>query len=170
MWNKIRSALVSKIGSANLCSRCKDSGCEVSLVDVTENRIVVDADKAMEYGVRGSKKCDCVLFVQGKSHKVLVTLPIELKSGSLSLNPVIQQLESGARYAEKVVRSAPVVGSLDIRCLPVLAHSGGLTMRQIQRLRRRDRRIQFRERKWRVEIVRCGVEGHVARRIAALDT
>ena len=167
MWNDIRSSLVSKIGADNLCSRCLDSGCEISLADISENRIVVNADKAMECGVKGAKKCDCVLFVQGESHKVLMTLPIELKSGSMNINPVLKQLAAGARYAEAVVRFVPMVDSLDVRCLPVLAHNGRLTMRHTQRLNRLGSCIQFRERKWRVGIVRCEVEGDVARLIAA---
>ena len=160
MWHNIRNLIVQQIGDANLCNRCRDGDCEVSLVGVPDKRIVINAHKAMDRGVRGAKRCDCILFVQGSSDKVLAAVPVELKGGSVQVNHVVEQLQAGAQFADEVIQQLPREGNFRLVCIPVLVHNGKLTIRHTHRLDKR--RIKFDGRKWRIAIARCGPEGGFA--------
>lgn len=164
MWHNIHNLIIQQIGDANLCNRCRDGDCEVSLVGVSDNRIVINANKAMDRGVRGAKRCDCILFVQGNSDKVLAAIPVELKGGSVQVNHVVEQLQAGAKFTDEVIQKITREDNFRLVCIPVLVHNGKLTIRNTRRLDKR--RIKFDGREWRIAIARCGPEGGFAQLIS----
>ena len=119
----------------------------MSLKDIPRMRIVVDADKA--FGAHGynGKRCDFVLFVLECGRK-LVAAPIELKSGSVEVSDVLEQLQEGAVFAERFAPKAS--GTV---CRPILFHGAGLHRDDRSRLNRG--KIRFRGVNLTVKTKRC---------------
>ena len=59
---------------------------------------MVDANKAFPAHKIGGKRCDCIVFFMNAAEDRLVTVPIELKGGSVDASEVFEQLQQGASF------------------------------------------------------------------------
>ncbi len=167
MEHQTRSSLIDIIGEDNLCDRCQGSGCRASLSGFTRNKIIVDADKAIDSKTRGSKRCDCILFDQCDGNSVLVVIPMELKSGQWDPEDVVQQLQAGAEYVNAVMRQLSSVRPVSATYVPVLVHKGKAQRKATAKYFLKNQ-IKFKSAKQQVvmkmiQTSKCGVEGDVAK-------
>lgn len=143
----------SNVGQQNLGTSCSRDGCRVYLAGVPSDRIIVDLDKVFPDGK--DSHGDYVLFYLDGDKSVLVTVPMELKSGSVDASKAHEQLQQAASHAERLVpaNSKPV-------CHPILFY-GGKRLHRVQRDRLNKGKIHFGGRKLTVKTARCGKPGNL---------
>lgn len=125
----IQSAIESKYVTAST----KRKGCRIYLDRMPSERILIDADLALPTSGFTGSRCDFILFLIVASKDLLVVAPIELKGGGFKASKVARQLQSGARFAEKIV---PV--GFNSTCQPILFHAKGVPKAQRTRLNRKE--------------------------------
>jgi len=133
----------------------------VSLEDIPNERVVVDADKAFEAHGCGGKRCDFILFALGRDGK-LVVAPIELKSGAVDVSGALRQLQEGAAFAERFVPKGSGAA-----CRPVLLCGGG--MHPADRCKLNRGKIRFRGVNITVTTSRCNRPRNLAGALKILN-
>ena len=154
--SEVLDMLRSQAGAASLSNSCSRDGCQVDMTDVPRRRVIIDMDKALSASTTAGKRCDYVLFFMDAENR-LVTVPLELKSGSVdSISEVCEQLQQGATYAEDLAEenSEPI-------CRPTLFHGRGIHKAQRPKLNRV--KVRFRGQKLTINTARCGQPGNLAR-------
>lgn len=124
-------------------------GCSVALDDTPTPQIVLDMDSDALSPPGDRKKSD-FLFIGGPVPDPWV-VPIELKSGSLVVNPTIDQLQGGANFADAAMPPDCV-----FRFAAVVAHGRRLRPRARRRLRARE--IRLRHRTCQPTLIPCGAQ------------
>lgn len=125
-------------------SECSKDNCSASLEGIADEFLLVDMD-CNELGIQRRTRCDYV-FV-GEVNYVVV---IELKSGTMEVNHLIDQMSGGALLADQLV----VPTGARVRFRAVLVHARELPVRHVKRLRKRQ--IRFRDRSAQIETLRAG--------------
>jgi len=97
--NEIIARIKKRIPSACQTSKCDKDNCSVSLQGTSRLRVIIDMD-CKEISIKGSR-CD-YLFV-GEDQGRTWVVPIELKSGGIKVPNVRDQLQGGARFAQKLL-------------------------------------------------------------------
>ena len=144
----------SAIGSSYITSSAKQKGCRIYLDGMPSERILIDADRALpESGFTGSR-CDFILFLIVTSEDLLVVAPIELKGGGFKASKVSEQLQNGARFAEKIMPNG-----FDATCQPILFHAKGV--HKVQRTRLNRQEIHFRRTKFSIKTAKCNQSGNL---------
>ena len=110
-------------------------------------RILVDMDCDALSIPNNWKRCD-YLFVGEESNETWVA-PIELKSGRLSGNAVLEQLEGGVRMADIWLPKG-----VSFQLVPALAHGKKIHRNDLKVLR--SRKIQLRGQKKGTMLIKCG--------------
>ena len=111
-------------------------------------RVIVDANKAFtDHKIEG-KRCDCILFFMNIAEDKLISVPIELKSGSVDASEAFEQLQGGADFAD---RYAPK--NRDSICRPILIHGQGIHKQQLNWLN--GKKVNFRGIRLTIETARC---------------
>ena len=145
--SKLVTAVAGNICSRCHAKRCNKKNCSVSMQKAPTRRVVVDLD-CDDLQIPGNqKRCD-YLFV-GEENNTTWVVPIELKSGGLKAQDVVDQIQAGAGLADAWL---PQEGSFQF--VPVLAHGKGIHSKDLQILR--DRKIKLRGQKKQTVLVRCG--------------
>ena len=139
----------SAVGKQNLSERIRGHSCRVDVRDMPSNRVLVNADLAFPANGIDGKRCDYVLFFFEPDTDYLLTAPIELKRGSGDASQVSEQIQQGAKFAE---RFAPQES--ESQCRPVLFHGKHLHWKERQELNRT--KINFRGRDSTIRTARCG--------------
>ena len=121
----------------------------MSMVDVPRSRIVVDADRAFPAHRIEGKRCDYILFALGTAEDVLLTAPMELKSGGVDISEAGEQLQAGASFADRFTS-----GNVTSRCRPILFHGRRIHRTDRDRLNRI--KIRFRGRNLTIKTQSCG--------------
>ena len=134
-----------------LAETCDKQGCTVELEGTPNPSRLIDMDHCRSPAGRNAKRCDYLFIGENDGTARLWVVPLELKSGGIRLGRVLPQLQAGARVAERIVP-----GSSSIRFVPVAAHDGKLNRKQIKDLANRKNGILFRNRKYRIQLMRCG--------------
>ncbi len=147
--NEILEEIRTRVRQENLCDSCEESGCKASMDGVPFPRVIVDANKAFPSHKIEGKRCDCILFFMNIAEDMLITVPIELKSGSVDTSEAFEQLQRGADF---VSRFAPEVPS-PICCLPVLIHDRGMHKKQFKVLN--VKKVNFGGTPMTIETARC---------------
>ena len=112
-------------------------------------RVLVNANKAFtDHKIEG-KRCDCILFFINVAEDMLITVPIELKSGSVDASEAFEQLQRGADFVRRFAPEDPS----SIQCLPVLIHDRGIHKRQFSVLN--VKKVNFRGTLMTIETARC---------------
>ena len=93
------------------------------------------------------KRCD-YLFV-GEERNATWVAPIELKSGRLSVSQVLEQLEGGARMADRWLPQG-----VSFQLAPVLAHGKTIHRNDLKALR--DKKLQLRGQRKGIAVIKCG--------------
>ena len=153
--NEILDTLRSKVGDGNLVRSCSGEGCRVYMTDVPSARVVVNAHKALPaHGIRG-ERCDRVLFLVVGTVARLVAVPIELKSGTVDVSKVAEQLRRGVEFVDRLVPE-----TVDPLCRPLLVHGDRIHPKQRTMLNRA--KIRFRGRDLTITTTRCGRRRNLA--------
>ena len=143
--NPVLSRLRARLGAASVES-CNKDNCSLGLDGLDQdNRVIMDCDRYPP--VRDRLRCDYVLlYDDGQVHSA----PVEFKSKNTRTTEAVGQLQAGARLAETLMRSQ------DARdCVPILLHRG-MRRQEINMLKRRRPKIEFRGSKFPVNLGRCG--------------
>ena len=155
------ATIQSAIGSRYVTASTKQKGCQVYMDRMPSERILIDADLALPtFGFTGSR-CDFILFLIVASEDLLVVAPIELKGGGFKASKVSKQLQSGARFAEKVV---PV--GFNSTCQPILFHAKGVPKAQRTRLNRQE--IRYRGKVLGITTTKCSQSGNLRQALKPL--
>lgn len=125
----------------------------MSLLEVPSDHIIVDMDKV--FPDSSDSQGDYVLFFLDDDKGVLVTVPMELKSGNVGASRAHRQMQQAATYAESLVPA-----NCKALCHPLLFH--GRRMHRVQRRRLNKGKIYFRGRKLTVKTARCGAPRNLA--------
>lgn len=123
------------------------------LAGVPSERIIVDMDKVFPNST--DSQGDYVLFFMDDDHSVLVTVPMELKSGDVDASKAHEQLQQAATYAERLVPA-----SSKPECHPLL-FCGRKRMHRAQRDRLNKAKIRFGGRNLTIKTARCGKPGNL---------
>lgn len=110
-------------------------------------RVLVDMDCNALSIPEDWKRCD-YLFV-GEDRDAIWIAPIELKSGRLSVSEVLEQLEGGARMADRWLPQG-----ISFQLAPVLAHGKAIHRNALKVLRAK--KIQLRGQRRRTALIKCG--------------
>lgn len=137
-------AVRDSVDAGSIAGRCRKEGCEVRLTGLSQNRVLVDLDRALE-DTQG-KRCDFLFAGEENSGHWIVLM--ELKSGKAKAREVAQQLQGGATAV-----SGWLPQDLPYRFLPVLAHGKGL--HRTERNRLRGVRIRLNGQSTQPELIRC---------------
>ena len=143
--NPVLSRLRARLGAACV-ERCNKDNCSLGLDGLDQdNRVIMDCDRYP--AISNNLRCDYVLFYdEGQVHSA----PVEFKGKNTRTRKAIQQLQEGARLAETLMRPQ------DVRvCVPILLHRG-MRRQEINVLKKRSPKIEFRGKRFTVRIGRCG--------------
>ena len=146
--NEILENIQENVGEENLSASCEENDCIASLEDVPMPRVVVDVNKAFPAHRIEGKRCDCIVFFMNAAEGRLVTVPIELKGGSVDASEVSEQLQGGADFADCF---APK--NRNSICRPILIHGQGIHKNQQKKLNRA--KVRFRGTDCTIERGRC---------------
>ncbi len=100
------------------------------------------------------KRCDYVLFWAAGAHETLVTVPLELKSGDVDASEASAQLQQGAAFADRFIRS-----DVTSTCHPILVHGGRVHPYQRRTLNRA--KVHFRGQQLTIKTARCNHPGNL---------
>lgn len=107
--------------------------------------VLIDMDHPESPATSGGKRCD-FLFINESW-----LAPLELKKGRVDASEIVQQLRAGAKAAEGLVPEGARVGFR-----PVAAYGGALRKQERDDLRKPGNKIEFREDREFVRLIRCG--------------
>lgn len=158
--NNILKYIQDKIGAENCSQSCDPGhGCEVCLDGITLDRVIANADsRGLDQFFPGSR-CDFILFLENP--KGLSIVPLELKSGTLpSSEHIIEQLQAGANFAQKMLKKLEKRGiisqSCSLVCNPILLHGNDLKKVQLRNLNQKRAKIHFWGAQLTIQTARCG--------------
>lgn len=144
----------SRVGEENFSRSYTREGCRVYLNGVPSARISVDADLAFPAHRIAGSRCDLILFLLD-SDGTLITVPLELKGGTVDASTVHAQLQQGADFALRI--ALPGINS---ECQPILFHGKRIHPKQRRTLNRL--KVTFRGRQLTVKTARCSKRGNLA--------
>lgn len=128
-------------------ARCDRDGCRVELEGAPQARVVVDMDCDSLPIPHDQKRCDYV-FV-GEDPDVTWVAPIEMKTGRLSANEVLEQLEGGTLTADKWLPNMA-----EFQFVPILAHAKKIRRNNLRVLL--SKKIQLRGQIRKTVLIKCG--------------
>lgn len=161
----ILSGIRSRVRTDNLSATCSRDGCQVSMTDVPASRIVVDADRAFPAHHVEGKRCDYVLFFIGTAADTLVIVPMELKSGTVDASEASEQLQGGAKFAD---RFTPDHSGVKPTCHPILFHGKPIHEKERKALNRA--KVTFRSQQLTIKTARCGQPKNLSRVLKSSTT
>ncbi|MBC6413019.1 MAG: hypothetical protein GDA39_09215 [Hyphomonadaceae bacterium] len=144
---KIRQGIQSK--ACLVTGNMEQRGCRVDMAGFPKSRLVIDFDESGSPIDTNKTRPDYLVVVDSCNGSAWV-LVLELKSGKVSADKVVKQLQAGASAAEKLV---PKNQQLNFR--PVLYYAR-MTAGNRLKLREKQSRINFRGKQKAVRLERCG--------------
>lgn len=141
------TACANQVPASCHATRCNKDGCRVGLQGAPRERIIIDMDCEALPIPPNQKRCD-YLFVGEESNTTWV-VPIELKSGGLKANEVLEQLKEGISMADMLLPQRT-----SFQFVPVLAHGKGIHRNELKKLR--SGKMQLRGQRKGVVLIRCG--------------
>lgn len=149
--NKIERA----IPKGCVVTRCRKQGCSVSLKDAPSPRVLIDLDRPQAPVGQTEKRCDYIFIGASSSAWVAPkeprVAPMELKRGKPSASEIVPQLQAGADIADKIV---PIDAKVQLR--PIAVFGGRVVANELRMFAKESSRIDFRNRKIKIELLRCG--------------
>ena len=124
--------------------------CEISLEGAPPSRVVIDFDKPGSPLSEKRRRCE-YLFVADRDGGGGWVVPMEFKSGSMRVAKVAEQLQAGARVAERLV---PKGNSISFRPVAVLYDS--VNKKQRRDLKEQGNRVRYRGHWEPVRRLQCG--------------
>ena len=127
-------------------------GCNVSLKDVSDPKLVVDFDKPGAPLGENDKRCDYLVVADSKDGSWVSVL--ELKKGKLDASQVVEQLRAGTRATENLIPSNEAEAEA-VRFRPVVFCRGG-SKHEMKKLKVRSNSIAFHKQREVVRVMSCG--------------
>ena len=124
--------------------------CEISLEDAPQPRVVIDFDKPGSPLGKSQKRCE-YLFVADRDGGGGWVVPMEFKSSRMNVSRVAEQLQAGARVAERLV---PRQNPISFR--PVAVVYQPANKKQRRDLKEARNAVRYRECREPVRILQCG--------------
>ena len=124
--------------------------CEISLEDAPEPRVVIDFDKPGSPLGKSQKRCE-YLFVADRDGGGGWVVPMEFKSSRMNVSRVAEQLQAGARIAERLV---PRQNPISFRPVAVIYES--VNKKQRRDLKEAGNAVRYRGRSEPVRVLQCG--------------
>jgi len=124
--------------------------CEISLEDAPQPRVVIDFDKPGSPLGKSQKRCE-YLFVAERDGGGSWVVPMEFKSSRIRISKVAEQLQAGARAAERFV---PNQNPISFRPVAVVCDSVG--KKQRKDLKDKCNAVRYRGCREPVRILLCG--------------
>ena len=134
----------------------------MDMTGVPSDRVVIDVEREFDSRNMTQKRCDRLLFYAAGNN--LVASPIELKSGRAEQSDVVEQLQNSLHFAANIV---PRTRTLTTVYRPILFQGRGIKWtnpRGSQELN-----VNFRGRKTRIRVGRCGIRGNLVRALSEPD-
>ena len=145
--NRLISAIAEQVPGYCHAKRFNKNGCRIGLQGAPSERVIVDMDcDALHYRMVRSDATTCSLV--GNVVAAWIA-PVELKSGKLRASAVLDQLDGGAKAADRWLPPG-----IPFQLVPVLAHGKAIHRNDLKILR--SRKIQLRGQRKRIELIRCG--------------
>ena len=154
--SEVLDEIRSRVGAENLSNSCVEEGCRASMEDMPSPRVLVSANLAFPAHDMEGKRCDCVLFLMSAAKDTLFAVPVELKSGNVDASDVSEQLQQGAKFADRFAPKA-----FKALCRPVLIHGRRIHKKQLRTLNRA--KVSFRDSELTIETERCSRPKNLAR-------
>ena len=129
-------------------SGIRKEGCRVLLKNVPQSHLVIDFDKPGSPFNQNQIRCD-YLFVAELPSQHGIVAPLELKNKNVDVSKVKQQLEAGAKVAEKILPS-----NVDVEFEPILA-STSLNIAANKALKKKNNRVGFRNHFYPIKRMKC---------------
>ena len=152
--SEVLDRIKSRVGEENLSQSHRREGCRVHLEGVPSPCITVDADLAFPFHRIEGSRFDLILFLLDSDGKLL-TVPMELKGGSVDASEAHGQLQEGANFATRVA-----LQGIDSVCHPILFYGKRIHQKQLRRLNRL--KVSFRGQQLTVKIARYSRAGNLA--------
>lgn len=138
-------AVRSKVAQKCLVKKCGAQGCLVSMKDAPQPYVLVNMDCSSLPISQNDKKCDFI-FVADNGGWVAA---LELKKGKPNASEVVDQLRAGAQFADQIIPK-----DVSAHFLPIAVFGGKLHKSELNKFRQSQ--VNFRGKKVRVELLRCG--------------
>ena len=145
----------SAVGERNISQSLSRDECGVDDTGLPAQRIIVDADLAFPAHRWAGSRCDFIIFFLDTDERHVVTVPLELKSGWAYPEPVSEQLQGGADFADRFAPCNAV-------CRPVLLRGRGINLRKLNRAK-----VQFRGRQITIGTAHCNSLRNLDRALAS---
>ena len=147
--NELLNEIRIVVGEDNLCQSLSRDGCVVDSSGIPNHHVIVDIDQVCTDNEFVGSRCDFVVFFVGTLSRI-VSVPLELKSGSAIASHVSAQLQQGADFADRI---AP----RDTICRPVLMRGGKINLHKLNR-----EKIRFRGLSLTIRVGRCKRQNNLA--------
>ena len=141
----VAKSIKQKVDERCIEQRCQRQGCRVKLEGIPKDHILIDMDC---HGDSNQTRCDFLFVGRLEAAGDEWLIPIELKRGKVEAGGVRNQLQAGAKVAERLVPA-----KADIQFRPIVA-SGRIKQEQSRKLR--SMRIVFRGKKFAISRIECG--------------
>ena len=125
--------------------RCQRQGCRIRLEGIPKGHILIDMDCYVD---SSQVRCDFLFVGRMKIARDEWVIPMELKRGQVKASSVIDQLQAGAKAADRLI---PPKANFEFQ--PVVA-SGRIKPEQSRKLRAK--KIVFRGKKFAIRRIECG--------------
>ena len=149
------SRICAAVGKSHVCESVSRDECGVDPTGLPDQRVIVDADRALPAHRWSGSRCDFVIFFMDVNRdRIVVTVPLELKSGRAEIPHVAEQLQQGANFADHF-------GPANAICQPVLVHGKRINLRDLNRAK-----VWFRGRQMTIRTARCNRAGNLAKALS----
>lgn len=141
----IVESVQQKVDKRCIDRKCQRQGCRVTLEGVPKGHILIDMDCHID---PNQIRCDFLFVGRLKTANDEWVIPMELKRGQVKASGVIDQLQAGAKAAERLVPQKANVGFQ-----PIVA-SGRINPEQSRILS--SKKVVFRGKKFAIRRIECG--------------
>ena len=130
---------------------CRDGGCSLSVANLPDPSVLISLEHEAAPVDRNQPHCD-YLFVGGEGdEKGAWVAPIELTAGPANVSKFLPQLKAGAAIADKLLPR-----DVQVRFRPIAVYRGEFRRTERHRFLQPASRVNFRNKRSPVTLVRCG--------------
>ena len=134
------------------------------MTNVPSDRVIINVEHEFDSRKMTEKRCDRLLFFIDTDDNNLVAAPIELKSGKAEESEVTEKLQNSLHFAANI---APRTRALSTVYRPILFEGRGI--KWINPRGTKQLNVNFRGRKTRIRVGRCGKSENLVRALSEPD-
>lgn len=149
--SSILSEFRARFHHSSITESCSGEGCNVDMVDIPSDRVIVNLENEFGLLKKTEKRCDRLLFFLSPNSRNVAAVPIELKSGKAKESEVKEKLENSLLFIQQIT---PISLRSHIVYFPVLFEGRGIKWSDPKG--RKQLKVSFRGKLLQVLIGRCG--------------